>query len=181
MDFIETGIKDLLLIKPKVFMDERGFFMESFSEREFKRAGINICFRQDNHSMSAKKGVLRGLHLQLPPYTQTKLVRVTRGSVFDVAVDLRKNSPTYGKWRGFELSADNHTMLFIPHGFAHGFCSLEEDTEFMYKNDNFYEKDSEVAIRWDDPDINIDWPIKDVTLSDKDINAIKFRDFKSPF
>lgn len=181
MEFIKTGINDLLIVKPKVFEDERGFFMESFSEREFKKAGIDIYFRQDNHSMSCKKGVLRGLHLQLPPYTQTKLVRVTKGSVFDVAVDLRKKSSTYGKWRGFKLSANNHIMLFIPQGFAHGFCSLEENTEFMYKNDNFYEPDSEVAIQWNDIDLNIDWPLENVIISKKDNNAMKFKDFRSPF
>lgn len=181
MEFIKTDINDLLLIKPKVFGDNRGFFLESYSERYFAEAGIDITFRQDNHSKSEKKGVVRGLHFQLPPHTQTKLVRVTKGAVYDVVVDLRKNSPTYGKWQGFELTAENFMMLLIPHGFAHGFCTLEDNTEFLYKNDNFYAPDFESAIRWDDPILNIDWPVDNAILSEKDSVAPLFREFESPF
>lgn len=181
MNIIETKLKDCLLIEPQVFQDNRGFFLESYSEKIFKETGISTIFRQDNHSMSVKKGVLRGLHFQLPPHTQTKLVRVTRGSVFDVAVDLRKDSPTYGKWEGFTLTAENFLMLYIPQGFAHGFCTLEDKTEFMYKNDKFYAPDSEGAIRWDDPYIGIDWPVKKPVLSEKDAKAPYLKDFNSPF
>ena len=181
MEIIKTDIEDLLLIKPKVFGDHRGFFLETHSERAFKEAGIDIKFIQDNHSMSAKKGVVRGLHFQLPPVAQTKLVRVTKGAVFDVAVDLRKDSKTYGKWQGFELTAENFMMLLIPQGFAHGFCTLEDNTEFQYKNDNFYTPDQEGSILWSDPTLNIQWPIDEVILSDKDKNAPNFADFVSPF
>jgi dTDP-4-dehydrorhamnose 3,5-epimerase len=181
MKITETKLKDCFLIEPNVFQDNRGFFLESYSEKKFKELGITTIFRQDNHSMSLKKGVLRGLHFQLPPHTQTKLVRVTQGSVFDVAVDLRKNSPTFGKWAGFTLTADNFHMLYIPQGFAHGFCTLEDNTEFMYKNDNFYTPDFEGAIRWDDPQLNIDWPVKNPVFSDKDAKAPYLKDFDSPF
>jgi dTDP-4-dehydrorhamnose 3,5-epimerase len=181
MKITETKLKDCFLIEPNVFQDNRGFFLESYSEKKFKELGITTIFRQDNHSMSLKKEVLRGLHFQLPPHTQTKLVRVTQGSVFDVAVDLRKNSPTFGKWAGFTLTADNFHMLYIPQGFAHGFCTLEDNTEFMYKNDNFYTPDFEGAIRWDDPQLNIDWPVKNPVFSDKDAKAPYLKDFDSPF
>lgn len=181
MEIIKTELEDLLLIKPKVFGDSRGFFTESYSERQFKEAGIDVIFRQDNHSMSAKKGVLRGLHFQLPPDTQAKLVRVTRGAVYDVVVDLRKGSSTYGKWEGFELSAENFLMLYIPQGFAHGFCTLDDNTEFMYKNDNFYAPQNEGCIRWDDPILNIDWPVEEPILSEKDAVAPLFSEFESPF
>ena len=136
---------------------------------------------QDNHSLSVKKGVLRGLHFQLPPNEQAKLVRVTRGKVFDVIVDIRKNSPTYGKWEGFELSAENFQMLFVPRGFAHAFLTLEDNTEFMYKVDNFYAPESDSGLIWNDPDLNIDWPIKNPILSEKDAKLQKFKDFNSPF
>lgn len=181
MEFIKTEIEDLWLIKPKVFGDHRGFFLESYSERVFQEAGIDIVFRQDNHSKSEKKGVVRGLHFQLPPYTQTKLVRVTKGSVYDVAVDLRKNSPTFGKWQGFELTAENFMMLLIPHGFAHGFCTLEDNTEFLYKNDNFYAPEHEAAINWNDPTLDIDWPVENAILSEKDAKAPLFSEIQSPF
>ncbi len=181
MKIIKTKLKDCFLIEPQVFQDNRGFFLESYSELKFKELGITTTFRQDNHSMSLNKGVLRGLHFQLPTHTQTKLVRVTRGSVFDVAVDLRKDSPTFGKWEGFTLTADNFLMLYIPQGFAHGFCTLESNTEFMYKNDNFYAPDFEGAIRWDDPQLHIEWPIKNPVLSEKDAKAPYFKDFNSPF
>ncbi len=181
MQVIKTDILDLLLIKPKVFKDNRGFFLESYSEKTFSELGITTHFMQDNHAFSQTKGVLRGLHFQLPPHTQTKLVRVTRGSVYDVAVDLRKESPTFGKCQGFELTADNFYMLYIPQGFAHGYCTLEDDTEFMYKNDNFYAPDYDAAIRWNDPTLKIDWPVDEPILSEKDAKAPLFQDFESPF
>ncbi len=181
MEFQETSLKGAYLIKPKVFRDERGFFLETYSEKVFAVQGIDAKFVQDNHSFSAKKGVLRGLHFQLPPNAQAKLVRVTRGKVYDVIVDLRKNSPTFGKWEGFELSSENFQMLFIPRGFAHAFLTLEDNTEFMYKVDSFYAPESDSGIIWNDPDLNIDWPIKEPILSEKDSKLQKFNGFLSPF
>lgn len=181
VEIITTKIKNLFLIKPKVFQDNRGFFLEFYSERTFKGLGITTKFAQDNYSFSKKRGVIRGLHFQLPPNEQTKLVRVTRGAAYDVAVDLRKESPTYGKWLGFELTAENFDMVYVPQGFAHGFCTLEENTEVMYKNDNFYAPESEAGLRWNDPALNIDWPVDNPILSEKDANAPFFKDFESPF
>ncbi len=170
MEFIKTELEDAYLIKPQVFRDERGFFLEPYSKKKFREAGIEIDFVQDNHSMSTQKGVLRGLHFQKPPFSQTKLVRVVQGKVYDVIVDLRKNSPTFGKWKGFLLSADNFEMLLVPQGFAHGFLTLEDNTEFMYKVDNFYNKESEGGIIWNDEELKIDWPIEteNLVLSEKD-------------
>ena len=181
MEFKETSLKGAYIIKPQVFKDERGFFLESYSRKKFEEAGIKTDFIQDNHSMSANKGVLRGLHFQLSPNTQGKLVRVTKGSVYDVIVDLRSDSPTFGKWEGFELSADNFSMLYIPRGFAHGFQTLEDNTEFEYKCDNYYAPPNESGLIWNDPDLNIAWPIKNPILSEKDKKLQLFRDFKSPF
>jgi dTDP-4-dehydrorhamnose 3,5-epimerase len=181
MEFIETSLKGAYIIKPKVFQDERGFFLESWREKVFAENGIEAKFVQDNHSMSFQKGVLRGLHFQNPPNAQAKLVRVTRGKVYDVIVDLRKDSPTFGKWEGFELSAESFEMLFIPRGFAHAFLTLEDDTEFMYKVDNFYAPESDSGIIWDDPELKINWPIENPTLSEKDAKLQNFKDFISPF
>jgi dTDP-4-dehydrorhamnose 3,5-epimerase len=181
MEFIETNLKGCFLIKPKVFQDKRGFFLESYSEKNFFEAGLVARFVQDNHSFSSVKGVVRGLHFQVQPHTQTKLVRVTRGAVYDVAVDLRKDSPTFGKWEGFELGAENFQMLYIPQGFAHGFCTLTDDVEFMYKNDNFYAAYHEGGIRWNDPSLAIPWPFENPVLSDKDTKLPLFKDFVSPF
>ena len=181
MEFVETSLKGAYVIKPKVFQDERGFFVESYSEKVFKENGINAIFVQDNHSLSVKKGVLRGLHFQLPPNEQAKLVRVTRGKVLDVIVDIRKNSPTYGKWEGVELSAENFRMLFVPRGFAHAFLTLEDNTEFMYKVDNFYAPESDSGLLWSDTDLNIDWPIENPILSEKDGKQQLLKGFKNPF
>jgi dTDP-4-dehydrorhamnose 3,5-epimerase len=181
MEFIPTKLKDAYLIKPRVFQDPRGFFLESYSKKIFAENGIDIEFVQDNHSMSAKKGVLRGLHFQNPSFSQAKLVRVTRGKVYDVIVDLRKNSETFGSWQGFELSAENFMMLFVPRGFAHGFITLEDNTEFQYKCDNYYSPESESGIIWNDPELDIDWPVNNPTLSEKDKNLKFFKDFKSSF
>lgn len=181
MEFQKTSLEGAYLIKPKVFQDERGFFMETYSKKEFEEAGISADFVQDNHSMSVTKGVLRGLHFQKGGDVQAKLVRVTKGAVYDVIVDLRKDSPTFGKWEGFELSADNYNMLFVPRGFAHGFCTLEDYTEFQYKCDNLYAPESEGAIIWNDPTLKIYWPIENPILSKKDSEAQEFADFNSPF
>lgn len=176
MKFIQTEIKDLVLVEPNVFGDNRGWFSESYNEKIFKENGINISFVQDNHSFSSQKGVLRGIHFQNNPYPQTKLVRCTKGRIWDVAVDLRKSSPTYLKWFGIELSADNHKMLLVPQGFGHGFVTLEDNCEVQYKVDNVYDKASDRSIKYNDPQIGIEWPMTDVMLSDKDKNASLLKD-----
>ncbi|WP_097433329.1 dTDP-4-dehydrorhamnose 3,5-epimerase, partial [Escherichia coli] len=176
MNVIKTEIPDVLIFEPKVFGDERGFFMESFNQKVFEEAvGRKVEFVQDNHSKSTK-GVLRGLHYQLEPYAQGKLVRCVVGEVFDVAVDIRKSSPTFGKWVGVNLSAENKRQLWIPEGFAHGFCVLSDEAEFVYKTNNFYSKMQERGILWSDKSINIEWPVQNPLLSDKDINGQKFVD-----
>lgn len=172
MKVIKTEIEGVLIIETDVFGDHRGYFTETYSKPKYKEIGINVDFVQDNMSFSAQKGTLRGLHWQNPPYAQAKLVTCTKGSVIDVAVDIRKGSPTYGKWVTCELSAENHRQFFIPQGFAHGFLTLTDDVEFRYKVDNVYNKESEGCIRYDDPTVSIDWGmllngIKPV-LSDKD-------------
>jgi len=181
MEFIATKFEGAWLIKPKVFQDNRGFFFESYSKKVFQEQGIDADFVQDNHSMSVKKGVLRGIHFQRPPHAQTKLVRVVRGSVYDVIVDLRKNSPTYGQWEGYTLIADNFLTLFVPRGFGHGFCTLENKTEFLYKVDEFYSPECDSGIIWDDPTLNIDWPTQRPIISEKDKALLRFTDFSSPF
>lgn len=183
MNKIETGIDGLFVIEPKVFGDKRGWFMESWSKKKFEEVGINCEFVQDNHSFSEKKGTLRGLHFQKGEYAQAKLVRVLRGRVYDVAVDLRKNSPTFLKWFGVELSEENKKELFIPRGFAHGFLTLTDNVEFAYKADNYYNKESEGAIKFDDEKIGVDWELADlgvgeVIVSDKDKIAPKFEELK---
>ncbi|MFP4164696.1 MAG: dTDP-4-dehydrorhamnose 3,5-epimerase [Chitinispirillaceae bacterium] len=181
MEFTRTDLDGVFLIKPKVFNDTRGFFLESYSTEKFKDAGIECAFVQDNHSRSNQKGVVRGLHFQKPPYAQSKLVRVTRGAVWDVVVDLRKSSPTFGKWRGFELSERNFHMLFVPRGFAHGFCTLEPDSEMQYKVDNLYAPDYDAGIIWDAPELAISWPVNNPVLSDKDAKLPSFKQMNSPF
>ncbi|MDE1467451.1 dTDP-4-dehydrorhamnose 3,5-epimerase [Aurantiacibacter sp. D1-12] len=168
MKVIACDIDGPLIIEPEVFGDDRGFFMESWNAGAFAEAGLDIAFVQDNHSRS-DKGVLRGLHFQ-NPCAQGKLVRVVRGAVFDVAVDLRRSSPTFGKWVGVELSGRNHRMLWIPRGFAHGFLTLEDGTDFLYKCDAPYAPEHEVTLAWDDPDVAIEWPTAglDIRLSAKD-------------
>jgi dTDP-4-dehydrorhamnose 3,5-epimerase len=181
MNFIPTKFKDAWIIEPKVFCDERGFFYESYSKKVFAEKGVEADFVQDNHSLSVKLGVLRGLHFQTPPMAQAKLVRVTRGKVYDAIVDLRKDSETFGQWQGFELSAENNRMLYVPRGFAHGFVTLEDGTEFLYKCDNYYSPEHDGGLIWNDPDLAIGWPIKDVILSEKDSKHPKFKDFNPPF
>lgn len=181
MEIIKTEIQDLLIIKPRVFEDDRGYFFESYNRQNFLAQGIEATFVQDNESRSMK-GVLRGLHFQKPPFSQGKLVRVMRGSVLDVAVDLRSKSSTYGKWASIVLTDRNKWMYWIPEGFAHGFLTLEDNTVFFYKCTNVYNRDSEGSIRWDDPTLSIDWgKVEKPILSDKDINAPLFSDFVSPF
>jgi dTDP-4-dehydrorhamnose 3,5-epimerase len=177
MEFIQTELKDAWLIKPKVFRDERGFFLESYSKKVFQEKGIDCDFIQDNHSLSVAKGVLRGVHFQREPMAQAKLVRVIRGKVFDAIVDLRPDSPTFGRWQGFELSAENFLLLFVPRGFGHGFCTLEENTEFVYKVDNYYSPEHDSGIVWNDPDLKIDWPVENPILSEKDKNLGSFKEF----
>lgn len=180
MEITESNLKGVFVIKPKVFEDSRGYFFESYSQKLFKEAGLDLNFVQDNQSLS-QKGVLRGLHFQNNPHAQGKLVRVITGAVFDVAVDIRKSSPTYGKWFGLELSAQNKWMMYIPEGFAHGFVTLEDNTIFSYKCTNFYNKASEDCLLWNDPDIGIDWKISDPMLSEKDLQGKRIKDFNSLF
>jgi dTDP-4-dehydrorhamnose 3,5-epimerase len=180
MEILKTKIEGLLIIRPKVFSDSRGYFFESFRLDKFRKLGIDLEFVQDNESKS-QKGVLRGLHFQNPPYEQGKLIKVVKGAVIDVAVDIRKDSPTYGQWVSHELSEYNKTMFWIPPGFAHGFFTLEDDTIFQYKCTNYFNKESEGSIRWNDPDLNIDWGILEPSLSEKDKISPLFKDFKSSF
>lgn len=170
MKMTRTAIPDVLMLEPTVFADDRGFFVETFSERDFASAtGIAERFVQDNHSRS-KKGVLRGLHYQLPPHAQGKLVRVSRGTVFDVAVDLRRGSSTFGRWIGLELSESNHLQMWIPSGFAHGFAVISDTAEVQYKTTDYYAPECDACVRWDDPQLDIDWPDVDTPweLSAKD-------------
>jgi dTDP-4-dehydrorhamnose 3,5-epimerase len=170
MQVQRLAIPDVLLLTPKVFEDDRGFFYESFNQKVFEEAvGRPVTFVQDNHSKSAK-GVLRGLHYQLPPKAQGKLVRVVRGAVFDVAVDIRRDSPTFGKWVSAELSEENRAQLWIPEGFAHGFMALREQTEMLYKATNFYLPKVEGGILWNDPGLGINWPYSKPSLSTRDGN-----------
>lgn len=170
MKLIKTDIEGIVIVEPKVYGDERGYFFESFNaERFLAETGVEVTFVQDNESLS-KRGVLRGLHFQREPYAQAKLVRVVRGRVLDVAVDIRKDSPTFGRYVAVELSGENHRQMFIPKGFAHGYIALEDDTVFQYKCDEYYHPEVEDGIAWNDPQIGIEWPLSDneITLSDKD-------------
>ncbi len=167
----ETNLPGVFLLEPRVFGDYRGYFMETYSANTFSQLGIDNVFVQDNQSFTAQKGTLRGLHFQNNPMAQAKLVRVTQGSVLDVAVDLRKDSPYYCQWTAVELSAQNRQMLFIPKGFAHGFLTLTDNVEFVYKVDNFYSKECDRSIRYDDPQIAVDWGVPNPILSEKDLAA----------
>ena len=182
MKIIETEISDVLIIEPRIFKDERGYFFESYSQKEFTEKVGKIDFVQDNESRSIY-GVLRGLHFQEPPFAQSKLVRVVEGAVLDVAVDIRKGSPTYGRYVSVELTGENHRQFFIPRGFAHGFSVLSKEVIFQYKCDSFYSPESEGAIAWNDPDLGIDWhiPSSEVILSDKDKSHLRLKEIDSPF
>ncbi|MBS4709783.1 dTDP-4-dehydrorhamnose 3,5-epimerase [Aeromonas caviae] len=178
MNVIKTEIPDVLIFEPKVFGDERGFFFESFNQKLFEEVvGYPVTFVQDNHSKSSQ-GVLRGLHYQLPPHAQGKLVRCVAGEVFDVAVDIRTSSPTFGQWVGVHLSAENKRQLWIPEGFAHGFVTLSESADFLYKTTDYYHRESEGSICWNDSDINIEWPVEGVLLSEKDKTSQSFSAYK---
>lgn len=180
MIFTPTGIDGLLIIQPQVFGDSRGYFMETYNEDLFRKNGVDVYFKQDNQSMS-NKGALRGLHFQAPPFEQGKLVRVINGAVWDVVVDIRISSATYGKHFALELTEENKTMLWIPAGFAHGFLTLSDQTIFSYKCTEVYNKSSEGGIYWNDPQLGIPWNIDDPLLSEKDKLNSSFADFKSPF
>ena len=177
MDIIKTAIDGVVIIEPRLFKDERGYFFESFSQKEFEEKVCKTVFVQDNESKSSY-GVLRGLHFQKPPFAQSKLVRVVRGAVLDVAVDIRKGSPTFGKHVAVELTAENHRQFFIPRGFAHGFSVLSQEVVFQYKCDNYYAPQSEGALAWDDPDLGIDWriPAAEIVLSKKDKGHPRLKD-----
>ncbi len=183
MNILKTDIEGVLIVEPRVFGDARGYFFESFNVRDFKeQTGIDVTFVQDNESRSSH-GVVRGLHFQLPPYAQSKLVRVVEGRVLDVAVDIREGSPTYGHHVAVELSAENKRQFFLPKGFAHGFAVLSDTAIFQYKCDNYYHPEAEGAIAWNDPTLAIDWKLNpaDVLLSEKDRHHPNFTDFKTPF
>lgn len=181
MELIATEFKDLWIIKPKVFKDSRGYFFESFNQKSFQeKTGLSLDFVQDNESMS-QKDVVRGLHFQKPPYTQGKLVRVIKGAVLDVVVDLRKNEPTYGKTFSIEISEENKIQFYVPEGFAHGFKTLEDETIFAYKCTKYYEPSSEQTIQWDDSLLNIEWNVNKPIISDKDLKGISFNQFNTPF
>lgn len=183
MEIYKTGIEGVLIIEPKVFSDNRGYFFESFNAKEFaEKTGVDLVFVQDNESKS-KYGVLRGMHFQQPPYTQSKLVRVVKGKVLDVVVDIRKGSPTYGKYEMCELTEDNHRQFYVPKGMAHGFCVLSDEAIFQYKCDDFYHPEAEGAIAWNDLNLAIEWPIakEDMILSEKDKHHPLLKDFESPF
>jgi len=182
MKVTETSIQGLLIIEPRIFNDGRGYFFESYSKTKFSTAGIDVEFVQDNQSCS-HKGTIRGLHAQFAPYAQAKLVRVIQGRVLDIAVDARKGSPTYGKYEAIELSSDNQLQFFIPEGFLHGFSTLEDNTIFTYKVTDYYSKECETGIRWNDPTLNINWGIseKDAIISPKDELLPLFGEYVSPF
>ena len=183
MDIRNFDLPGLALVRPRQFADSRGSFTETYNEKTFNAAGITARFVQDNQSFSEKRGTIRGLHFQLPPAAQAKLVRVLRGSVYDVAVDLRAGSPAYGRWVGETLTADGGEQLFVPRGFAHAFCTLEADTVVAYKVDDFYAPASDSGLIWNDPTLAIAWPVgaDEVVLSDKDLKLGRFADFVSPF
>ena len=181
MNCIRTEIEGVWIVEPKVFGDHRGFFMESWSKRSFEEAGLFYDFVQDNHSSSSVKGTLRGIHFQRGDKAQAKLVRCVKGAVLDVAVDLRPSSPTYKKWVAVELSAENKRQLLIPRGFGHGFVTLTDDVEFLYKADNFYAPEADGGIRWNDPEISVDWGVENPILSKKDSESPFLKDAVTGF
>lgn len=183
MEVVNTKIPDVKIITPRKFGDHRGFFSETYNRKAFVEAGIDLDFIQDNHSLSAEKGVLRGLHFQIPPFAQDKLVRCVRGSILDVAVDIRRGSPTYRQHVTAVISAENWAQIFVPKGFAHGFVTLEPDTEVIYKVTNYYAPQHDRGVIWNDPDLGIDWPVgeDDVILSDKDKKQPRFSELEHYF
>jgi dTDP-4-dehydrorhamnose 3,5-epimerase len=183
IDVRSLDIPDVKLVTPRRFGDARGFFSETYNKQRFIDAGITADFVQDNHSLSAATGTVRGLHYQSPPFAQAKLVRVLRGAIIDVAVDARQGSPTFGQWVRAELSAENGVQIFVPQGFLHGFATLVPDTEIAYKVDNYYSAECDGSVAWNDPDLAIDWGIDEAsaTVSDKDAKAPRFANFETPF
>jgi dTDP-4-dehydrorhamnose 3,5-epimerase len=183
MEVIPTNIPGVLLLKPHYFHDARGYFVETYNLSGARAAGLTAEFVQDNQAFSHRRGTVRGLHFQVPPHAQAKLVRVSRGSIYDVAVDLRAGSPTYGRWAAAALTARSGEQIFVPRGFAHGYCTLDPDTEVAYKVDEYYAPDCDRGLIWNDPTLAIDWPAKtfEAMLSDKDRNLPRFADFTSPF
>jgi dTDP-4-dehydrorhamnose 3,5-epimerase len=183
MEVIATDIPGVLLLKPRYFNDARGYFVETYNLRAARAAGLVADFVQDNQAFSAKRGTVRALHFQVPPHAQAKLVRVLRGAIYDVAVDLRAGSPSYGRWTATTLTARGGEQIFVPRGFAHGYCTLEADTEVAYKVDEYYAPDCEQGLVWNDPELAIDWPVaaSAAVLSDKDRKLPRFADFVSPF
>ena len=173
----ERKFKWVFVIQLESREDKRGFFMRIYDDKIFKKHGMHRNWVQENHSLSVEKDVIRGMHFQFPPHTETKLVRAISGEIYDVFIDLRKGSPTFGQWDSITLSADNKKMIYIPRGFAHGFCTLTKNCEVVYKVDNYYAPDSEGSIRWNDPDLGIDWPVNNPSLSEKDSKAKSFREF----
>ncbi len=181
MRILDTKLDGVKIIEPKVFKDNRGFFMESFNHKTFSELGLNFNFIQDNHSLSVGKDVIRGLHYQLNPRAQTKLVRVITGAIYDVAVDIRLGSPTYGQWVGVTLTEENHRMLLVPKGFAHGFCTLTDNTHVQYKVDEYYSVENDKGILWNDPTLGIEWPTLTPILSEKDTEQPMFKDAEINF
>lgn len=183
MEVKATNIPGVLLLKPRYFHDARGYFVETYNERSARQSGLVADFVQDNQALSLRRGTVRALHFQVPPKAQAKLVRVLRGSVYDVAVDLRAGSPHYGRWVGATLTAQGGEQIFVPRGFAHGYCTLEADTEVAYKVDDYYAPECERGLAWDDPALGIAWPVSaaDAVLSDKDRKLPRLADFTSPF
>lgn len=177
MEIKERKLKGTFEIKLKPHIDERGFFMRTFDQSIYKKYGLERNWVQENHSRSERKGIIRGLHYQLPPFEETKLVRCIKGKILDVFVDLRLNSDTFGQWESIELSEENKTMIFIPRGFAHGFCTLTEVSEVLYKVDNSYNPEAEIGLLWNDPNLKINWPVQTPLLSEKDKKNILFTDF----
>ena len=182
MEIIETKLSNVKLLKPRRFGDHRGFFAETCSRHVYAKVGVGDEFVQDNHSLSALVGTVRGLHFQAPPHAQAKLVRCGRGAIFDVAVDIRRGSSTFGQWVGYTLSAENGAQLYIPTGFAHGFVTIEPDSEIIYKCSDYYAPETEGSLRWDDPELSIDWPlVGEPILSEKDAAAPLLAEFNNPF
>ncbi|NCC23713.1 MAG: dTDP-4-dehydrorhamnose 3,5-epimerase [Deltaproteobacteria bacterium] len=181
MKFITTSLPGLMILKPRVFSDSRGFFMETYSRAVFMAQSLDCEFVQDNHARSEEAGVLRGFHFQLPPFAQAKLVRVVRGTVLDVVVDLRRGSPSFGRWYSVELSAENKLQLFVPRGFAHAYLTLTREAEFLYKVDNPYAPEHDAGLIWNDPDLAVDWPVTRPLLSEKDSRLPGWKGFQSPF